>query len=52
MRNATMTEHGCNRYRERQNTFAKCTLRVVYVRHHAPEDSTAKHKYRLRGLHV
>ncbi|MDP1593242.1 MAG: hypothetical protein Q8L80_03255, partial [Gallionella sp.] len=32
--------------------LALTALRVVDIRHHAPEDSTAKHKYRLRRLRV
>ncbi len=52
MGDAAMAEHGCNRYRERQNTLAKRALRVVDIRHHAAEDSTAKHKYCLRRLRV
>lgn len=52
MGDTAMAEHGSNRYRERQDTFPKRALRVVDVRHHAAEDATAKHKYRLRRLRV
>ena len=52
MRDAAMAEHGCNRYRERQDTFAKRALWGVDIRHHASKDSAAKNKYRLRGLRV